>query len=148
MEPLSALGVATAVVQFLDFAGKVVAGTYEIYTAKPGAAGTSLEDVTSSLLRVNGDLKKAISSPAALNLSQTDKDIVSLGKRCEDLGTRLISTLAKIHINASSSKCGKLFSSFKAALLTVWKQSEVEALCRDLEGHRSQISLLILVALR
>jgi hypothetical protein len=157
MEPLSALGVATAVVQFLDFTGKVVAGTYKIHTAKSGTE-TTLQDVTTSLTRVNVELRKTLRCPTPRSSSSHDQDILLLGKTCDDLGARLLSTLDKIHeslkdkhengVVVKKQDRPAAFASFRAALLTVWKQSEIDTLCRDLESHRSQISLLILASLR
>jgi len=53
MEPLSALGVASNVVQFVDFASKVVSETARIYR---GRARRDAEDERSELERVTNDL--------------------------------------------------------------------------------------------
>lgn len=147
MEPLSALGVATAVVQFLDFTGKVVAGTYQIHTARSGA-GTTIQDVTASLTRVNNEIRMTLSCPTPQTLSAHEQDILLLGKKCDDIGDRLLTTLLKIERSSKTRSNPTVFSSFKTALLTVWKQPEIDTLCRTLENHRSQISLLILASLR
>lgn len=146
MEPLSVLGVASAAVQFLDFTGKVVAGTYEIYTGKRDGKTATLEEVTVSLVRVTEQLRQTMNCADPDTLPQHDQDILQLGTACRSLGTRLLSSLEKIQ--RSPERRASVFSSFKAALLTIWKQSEIDTLSQELERHRSQINLLILASLR
>lgn len=135
MEPFSALSVVTAIVQFLDFTGKVVAGAYKIHTAE-SSTENALREVTKSLNRASKDLRNYLSKQPAQGLTPND------------LGKRLLSIPNNIHKTAKSPKLLKVFASFKAAWIAAWKKSDIEALCRDLDGCRSQIILLLLVSLR
>jgi hypothetical protein len=60
MEPLSALSIATAVIHFLDFTGKVVSGTWHIYRGQPPKkteANSDVASITTSLQRVTRSLQ-------------------------------------------------------------------------------------------
>jgi hypothetical protein len=148
MEPLAALAIAIATVQFLDFAGSLVSGTWQIYRSSAGEADrNTLGDVraiNNDLLRLNRELKEAINDRKPRDLSPCDKNIVQLGQRCTELGEQLASALDRL----KSQGKHQLWASFRLALKSVWSQSEVESLQRTLQNYREQISLNILVSLR
>lgn len=168
MEPFSALSVATAIIQFLDFTGKVVAGTYRIYTSEPGVRqDDTFSHVTESFRNVNAELRRSLACSDSTSLSQQDRDILRLGRACDDMGAQLLSILNKIHkppsrrINESAKRSDQqsvgfmrgasedgiikqqtICASLRAALLTVWKQPKIDTLCRNLDIYRNQITLL------
>ena len=155
MEPLSALSIATAVVQFLDFTSKLFAGTYKIYTAKSGLQEHTLERMVDSLNDVTSELQKSLYSKPSGIASKFEQEILLLGQDCDELGRRLLTTVRRIQRSSEHSMFSKasgwlgsrgetLFSSFRSALLTVWNQSEIDSLSRNLESYKSHMTLLML----
>lgn len=61
MDPLSAIGIAASIVQFLDFSQKLVSGTLELYRASDGATSynSHLEYITNDLSQLCGTLERA-----------------------------------------------------------------------------------------
>jgi hypothetical protein len=62
MDPVSALGVAASVVQFVEFTSSLICSTYEIYQSASGcsAASVDLETITTGLQALNTDLQQSL----------------------------------------------------------------------------------------
>lgn len=146
MDPFSALGVATAVVQFLDFTGAIVSGTWKIYRSNPGDSERSsdIRSITESLVKVNDDLHSSITIVNSTSISSQDREIAILAKRCNEIGERLLATLDRLQ----SQSRHQFWASFRIALRTLWSQSEIDMLQETLGNYRQQVSIYILVSLR
>ncbi|KAF2017574.1 hypothetical protein BU24DRAFT_317882, partial [Aaosphaeria arxii CBS 175.79] len=145
MEPLSALSIATAVVQFLDFAGNIVTSTWEISKSSSGDSNrnSDLRGITQNLQELNGTLRQAVNDPNLVPFSSQDQEIADLCRKCNDVAEKLIGILDRVR----SSSRDSTWPSFRAALRTMWNQDEVDNLQRTLDSYRQQISMLILVAM-
>ncbi len=62
MEPLSALGLAAATAQFIDFGSKIIGHTKEIGKAGSSVSVEHLSTITSDLIEINSDLKHQLRS--------------------------------------------------------------------------------------
>ena len=146
MEPFSALAVATAVTQFLDFTSSVVSGTWKIYKSNDGDFGpnSDIMTITKSLNKLNGKLRHSTSRPQKSDITAQDQEIEKLSERCIELGDRLITALD----NLRSQSKHQLWGSFRQALRTTWNQSEIDTLQQTLKNYRKQITMYILVQLR
>ena len=80
MEPLSALSIATSVVQFLDFAGTLISGTWEISKSRFGESekNTDLRAITESLCGLNDELRGSLNRPKVTHFSSQDREIEKL----------------------------------------------------------------------
>jgi hypothetical protein len=146
MEPLSALGVASNVVQFVDFATKLVSQTVRIHRAAQSnnKDGSSLVLLTTELEKYNRDMTKDLESSLGSNgMSPEDEQILKTCAECAKISSNLLTTL----ISLKSSKV-TAWTSFVAALKTIWKESEIEELRHTLDSYRQQISLYLLAAVR
>ncbi|KAH7068278.1 hypothetical protein BKA63DRAFT_494933 [Paraphoma chrysanthemicola] len=146
MEPFSALSVATAVVQFLDFTGKVVSGTYRIYqgNAPRGSESNSdLRSITSGLNALTAHLESS-----QINIqsgsSPQDANLMVLARNCNAVGRQLLALLTRLQSGSTHS----FWPSFRTALRTIWSEADVEKLSRSLDSYRQQISMHILISLR
>ncbi|CZR65525.1 uncharacterized protein PAC_15425 [Phialocephala subalpina] len=150
MDPVTALGVASSVVQLVDFAQSLVRSTYEIYKSISGqsSASVDLQTITTSLKTLNDDLRQSVES-AALGKGKTppsnnDAELLALCQNCNVVADKLISALDRL----KAEKNHKIWDSFGRALLTVWTKKEVESLEKQLDQYRHQISLLINASVR
>lgn len=143
MDPLSALSVAAAVVQFIDFGSTIISSTYAIYASfdKHKDGTRDLVSITGRLSWLNAELER---SAAFSPHSQVDRDIVILCQQCNKSATTLLDALNQL--NAPSRP--NLWGSFKLALRSVWSQGEIDALQDRLNSYRQQISMHILVGMR
>lgn len=148
MDPLSALGVASNVVQFVDFASKLVSETARIYR---GRARRDAEDGRSELERVTNDLEgfnKDLASSLQSHrnqwrVSQEDKEIIRICADCGKISSKLLAALSSLNPSKAT-----VWRSFAAALRSIWSEDEIQALRQTLDGYRQQISLYLLAAVR
>ena len=146
MDPLSALSVATSVVQFVDFTTSIISGSYQIYKSgsKEIERNAELKEVMRKLVSLNGGLEQSLHIKAlTANLSRTDQELMGLCKDCNSVGGELIIVLQKLRMRKHDK-----WSSVKSALCTIWTQNDIDVLQRRVDGFRQQIALHILVALR
>ncbi|KAF2681607.1 hypothetical protein K458DRAFT_391569 [Lentithecium fluviatile CBS 122367] len=155
MEALAAVGLASNVVQFVDFAGKIVSQTIRIYRERPRdpaiddsdeeAPSSHLEKITSDLEQFNKHLTQSLDTcdPNPAKLSSSDKEIVRICRECQKITDSLLAALRKLR---RTNK--KLWSSFVAALRTVWSEGEINELRQTLDSYRQQITLHILASVR
>jgi hypothetical protein len=147
MEPFSILAVTTAACQFLDFATKIVHGTWTIYKADPGQDSnrnshvrTILEDVKIT----NDKLRASVQNSVIQQLSSEDDAVLKLAKECDELAARLIAALDALQKKNETGK-GQLWSSFLIALKSVLSSKEIDALKEDLKLYREQMKVHVII---
>jgi hypothetical protein len=141
MDPLSALGIAGNVIQFVSFASDLVFKTVEIYHSAGGLSKealnletvyTKLQDLSSGLesstsfVRVDGGLGKEVA--ALRQLSKSSKADCDL----------LLTVICKLRVQDGRKKAWK---SFRAALHAIWKGREIANLEERLK--RTQITMTL-----
>jgi hypothetical protein len=149
LDPVSAVGVASAVVQFVDFSSKLISGTIKIYRVKQENRKDDedyddLQDLTESLVNINSRIQDSLSTVQGKSLSTQDQEIARLCRECNQVANELLTGLKRLK---SSSK-SQFWASFVQALKTVWSESEIESLGKTLDSFRSQISMHTLVSMR
>jgi hypothetical protein len=148
MEPLSALSIATSVIQFVDFSSKIISGSLEIY--KSGHAELSehsnIRCVTTKLEELAGGLEKSLKLDDSTNshMSQNDLGLLDLCKGCKTVSEELIAALDKV---TRKGKLGK-FSSVSQALRSHWSKQHIATLQKRVDSFRQQLIINILVSLR
>lgn len=144
MDPATALGIASSVVQFVDFACKLISGSYAIYKSENGAseANSDLENITSSLASINNDLLLSLqdSNPA----SDEERNLNDLCKACNGEANQLLAVLQSLKVQTNH----KAWKSFKAALKTIWEQEKIRSMQSRLDSFRQQITMIIAASLR
>lgn len=124
MDPFSALSIATAVTQFLDFTGTLVAGTWKIYKGKPLKGAEKYADIrtiTKALVDKNRKLSKALNQKSYNDASEQERDLAVLAKGCNEVSERILSALDRL----GSQSPNQFWASFNTALKTVWSQDEI-----------------------
>lgn len=93
MDPFTALTLACAVVQFVDFGFKLLKSTTEIHDSTTGATSQdeTIESVTRKLKDLTLDLNHDISSPQ----SPLEKRVQELAEECRKLSEELLRLLGK-----------------------------------------------------
>ncbi|KAK4446194.1 hypothetical protein QBC34DRAFT_412097 [Podospora aff. communis PSN243] len=156
MEPLSALGVATSVVQFVDFSSKLISGTFEIYKSAGGELGrnSAIETLTKQLVglseRLEASLAESSSSSSSNSNSNTlasrspnEQDLHQLCRECNGAASELLGALARLRGQPQN-----VWSSFRHALRTLWTEDQIDSLQRRVDRFREQISMFILASVR
>jgi cytochrome c-type biogenesis protein CcmH/NrfF len=140
MDPLSALGVAASVVQFVDFAGKIVFKARDIYKSSQGSLqeNDQTETVTKRLQEMANQLNNAVhQSNAHLATGGSSNEprsfavrISDVCKECIEVSKELLSKLGNLKVPKDSQH--RRWKSFRQALKSVCSKHEVEALAKRL----------------
>ena len=142
LEPFTALGLASNVVQFVDFAFKLVSESQAIYKSGSGASVTArdLEVITADLDRLVLQLANAKGTSAA----GVGTDLKSIAAHCHDTAEELLSALVQLRSNSPTGK----WKSFLQALKEIWRKDKIEELARRLERFQKQINSHLLFILK
>lgn len=147
MEPLAALGVAGAIVQFVEFAGKVISKGNQIYRSGDGSLDENhdLEIVTNDLVVLQTKMDQA-AQRGDLETRPTDDDVAL--QRVNAAANELAKTLL-IRLNMVKAQ-GRFrrWKSFRQAIKSVSSQKEIDSLARRLHMLKDELQLQILVSLK
>lgn len=135
MDPFTAIGLASSIVQFVDFSTKLIHGAREIYDS---ASSDTLEN--RSLEAVVGEMKRLSSkllSPGKTHQTEEEKALRRLAAECNILSNQILHLLQKIKPKDANS----MRQSTWAALKNKWHEGEKLELEKRLENCRSQLEL-------
>jgi len=141
MDPLAALGLASAVVQFVDFGFKLVKGTAEIYDSATGATSqdVSLKLITQKLQELTSNLEVGASSPQNPDQSR----LQALAEECQSLSAKILALLSK-----TKTKDRSLRASAGAAIRTWRYREEKKEIETRLERCQSKLALQLQALMR
>ncbi|KAF2113604.1 hypothetical protein BDV96DRAFT_613546 [Lophiotrema nucula] len=147
MDPISALGLASNIIQFVQFAGKLISESQEAYESIDGVSqrNANLEGIANDLLNLHQQLLKDASSrtPGA-KLSAAEAQLQSLAKESTQVAEKLIGIVQAL----KSSARNKRWKSVRHAIASSWKQSDIAALQARLGDIRQQLDTALLICLR
>ncbi|KAF5672276.1 P-loop containing protein [Fusarium heterosporum] len=171
MDPLTALSISTAVVQFLDFGSKILSKSFEIYNSGTGAQletqhiaaiATNMLELVNQLEQKEAEIKQQTSAPWTPEearrrrhmSSQTKqeeavrdqrrKELLSIVTGCKNSAIDLLNTVERLKIQGTITK----WKVFRQALYTVWKEEQVEAMVVRLGRYREQLNTVLLTSIK
>ena len=147
MDPLSALAVATAAAQFLEFGTSLVSGTLERYQAAAGATEhhMDIESVASRLRDLIGNLhppaQEEPGPPAsALKINpRHGRRLQTITRNCQDVVDQLLTLLAELKAVGRYKLVGSLLATAKA----IRKEKKVQQLHQKLLSTQSELSVCL-----
>ncbi|KAG6358736.1 hypothetical protein INS49_012255 [Diaporthe citri] len=142
MDPLSAIGVASAIVAFVDFSWNLITGTWEIYHSLDGVAteNARLEDVTDDLEL----LTQALEADFPVKI-KAEKNIQRLAKDCREDAKTLKDLLDEMK---APGRRRLFWKSLNAKWKNILKKDEVARLKSQLQESRAEIQLNLTAILR
>jgi hypothetical protein len=113
-DPLTAISLASAIVQFVDYGTKIVLNTKEIYQSTSGAtdANNRLEAVMDAMM----NLYIKLSAGDSLLQSDTERTLCHIARECHVLSKAISEILQKI----KRRKANSVMSSYLAATKSMW----------------------------
>ncbi|PNP85102.1 hypothetical protein FNYG_01627 [Fusarium nygamai] len=135
LDPVTAIGLASSIVAFVDFSAKLVKGSIEIYQASDG---TLTENRSSQAVAVA--MERFAARFVIQQLSQPsdeEKELVDLATKCHAVCIEILGLLGRIKPKDLSSKRQSLW----AALKNKFHQGEREELEKRLDTYRRQLEL-------
>ena len=138
MEALATLGLASNVVQFVDFASRLISKSHELYTSSDGMLieQKDLALITRDMKAIVGHLKQS-QGPAADQLQ-------TLSTECFRVADELIGALKELQCKGPPSR----YKSVRQALRFAWSKEKIHEIEKRLHSLREQINLRICANLR
>lgn len=157
MDPASAVGVAAAAMQFLDFGLRLLSTSYDIYkspsgwTAKQVTLSTIVDDLTGVL-----DQVKDTTSAGYAYTSPAEDQLLRLSRECKALIAPLREALGQLQRTGPTKftfeepQAGgekSIRKTLHAALKSVWKESEIDETIDKLDKMKRRMMTATLFAL-
>ena len=135
MDPLTAISLASAIIQFIDFSSKLVGGAREIYASAAGATeeNQSLDVVTSEMRQLASRLVPLKND----GQTEDERALSRLATECKIVSDQLEGLLGKLRSSEPKSKARSVWISLKSKL---YEREKME-LQKRLENCRSQLEL-------
>ena len=145
LDPLTAISLSGAIIQFVEFGTKVISGSHQIYCSGKGALQEHLEieNITKEVNRLNAKILSSRTDPPILHpntLSQDDASLRELAESCKLVADELLDMLQQLKTRSSSDRSRK-WSSFRMAVAsqTPWNKDKVPSLEKRLHRVQEQI---------
>jgi len=132
MDPITAVGFAASILNFVDFAHKVVTGTIEVFKSGRTSKNAHVSEVINDLKDATNDLTRV--PPGR---SEQQKALYQLSASCQELGKELTTLLERLSTTPGQSK----WTSIRVALRSMRKEGKVAEMESTLDRYRSQTLL-------
>ncbi|KAF2652569.1 hypothetical protein K491DRAFT_43805 [Lophiostoma macrostomum CBS 122681] len=144
MEALLAVGLAGNVVQFVQFAGKLISEAKAIQNTGNPSSLPYLRGVSDSLTNQVGVIKSRLKASNA-TLAQEDQYLYEIACDCEQAGAQFLTYLDTLIKKSTSSNP---LQSARASIKFQWVHHKIEDFASKLEKFRSTLTLATILALR
>ena len=146
MDPFSALNLASSICQLLEFGGRLVSGSLELYRSRDGTSSVhdELELLADDLIQMCGALTQPESRIDQQHAIKSELALIPLAQSCKELGERFLSVLNSLKVKARHQK----IDSVRQALKREWKRKTIQDYEKRLKSYRSQITVHLLEILR
>ena len=145
MEPFSALAIACAVIQFVEFGSKLVGTGLEVYKSTEGAPEEAVE--IEALAAHAEQLSKQLASSGRTRIldtgAQDEAKLHELANRSEKLANEIVEILSKIR-----GAPQKTWSAIRTSVQLKWNESKIKNLQARLDAVKSEIFLQLLCMMR
>lgn len=148
MDPVTALGIAAATVQFINFAGDILSKSREIYQSADGllTTQTEIDTIAKSLRSLCSPFRFwDPASGARRRPHPTELQLYNLCRDCIRVSNDLEDALKRLKEGGGHHQ---RWNSFRQALNAVKSESEIEQLCQRMERIRNQIATVLLFTIR
>jgi chromosome segregation ATPase len=132
MDPITAVGFAASILQFIEFSWGVITGTYEVYKSTTGTTheNAHISTVVNDLERATDRLISDVEGK-----TKNEKELCNLADKCHELSQDLSKILKKLQASEKSSK----WLSLKVKVASMRKEKEIASIEDRLDRYRSQI---------
>jgi len=150
MEALAAVGLASSIVQFVDFATKIISKGYQYQRSVDGvldenvelqAIADSLDQLTKGLVTSK---EKTAPSTRRKKDSKENEALKAVAMECQKIANDLSTAVDRLKITGKRTK----WKSFRQALKSQWKKEEIEATLRRLRLAREDLIVHLLVVMK
>ncbi|KAK3657791.1 hypothetical protein LTR56_002170 [Elasticomyces elasticus] len=147
LDPLSALSLAAALVQFIDFTGTVVSNAHQMHKAATGSskANFDIEKLVSTLQGLIVDLAPSSTSTLA-GLPPNAQKLYAIAAECRKLSEEIIVFLQELRI--SSQGRSRAFVAIRQSIRATFKADKTEAMMKTLDRLQIELNAALLLVVR
>ncbi|GAD92852.1 conserved hypothetical protein [Paecilomyces variotii No. 5] len=133
MDPITAVGLASSILTFVEFAGKCVKGAYEIYNSELGSAADNSrsKELLGNIVTATDTLDSHF-----CGISKNEKSLREICKICHQQSDKLQRILGELTVTEKDSKWQSLKVSFKS--MRKETKEEITSIERSLDSCRLQ----------
>ncbi|KAL2074233.1 hypothetical protein VTL71DRAFT_8011 [Oculimacula yallundae] len=138
MEALAALGVAAAVVQFVDYSTRLISKGQQLYHSTNGALAENIEIGEAS------ERLKGLTEP--LQAVQGDEAVATICKACVVVSDELVAYLSNLKVPSGHPR--RRWKSFRQAIKSVSSKDKIKELKQRLDSLRGELDTHVVLGLR
>jgi hypothetical protein len=139
MDPITAVGFAASILNFVDFSWTLIKGAYEVYEFGTTAKNTRITTVLSDLEGIT----KSLQSDVEGNTPHV-KDLKSLAAECVKVSQELSAILKELEVKEGN----KIWRSLESKWKSMRKEKDIAAIEQKLIEYRLQLLLRLNLMLR
>lgn len=143
MDPLTALGLASAILQVVDFSSRLISGAKQAYASASGTT-SEIEDSEIMITSLSALGRRLDVHVTGAHLSTEDENLLDLKKGCEELSREINGIVQATKVK----KPGSRRESFKVALKAIPRKKTIASLEARLNKYRSQLLEYMLSIMR
>ena len=149
LDPLTALGFASNLVQLVEMSIKLVSKTRSIYESANGTLveNSELETIAKDLAQLTDQTAANSSKVSVVSSEGTgafEAAFEDLSRSCGQVAGELLIVLQKVKVEGKH----RAWKSFRQALKSVWTKEQIDSIARRLTNLRAQLDSRILFSLR
>jgi hypothetical protein len=138
MDPITAISLASSIVTFVDFATKIVSGTYEVYRSGATDDNVHVDTIVEDLTEITAHLSVAIPGKTANEIA-----LKNLAAKCEVVSGKLQAILDSLKVSGDRT----MWKSLKVRIKSMRESKDIIELEKQLADYRSQILTRLTVML-
>ena len=146
MDPVTGVGLIAAVIQLVKFGVDTVSAIRRVH--QQGSAGRydDAEYTTNHLADLTRSLQQSLqaSNTQSPALSKAERDLIDVGRKCEDCAGKLQHELGKLHLQPRSS----VLAATRKVFRSIWKQPKIDEISKDLASYQAVLETSLLSRLR
>jgi hypothetical protein len=147
MDPVSALGIAASVVQFLEFGCSLVSKSRQIYSQGALSDHVESESATRRLVELTEQIRNSLTDLGSLGaLSLDSQTLKRICENCVELSNELLSRLVDLHVDETHK--ARKWKSFRQALNTVCSKQKIDEIAGRLKICRDELNLHLITAIK
>lgn len=148
MDPLSALGAAAAVTQFVDYTITILRDTRDIIKSVDGQTAKNIElsSISMDLTRLAEDVDVKSKGLATIGADHSEQIFLRLCGECREIAQQLLASCARLQ-STGVTRLEIAANSFVAAVKGVWNSGKIEDLHERLDQVRQQMMMAVLTFL-
>lgn len=146
MDPVTGIGLTAAVIQLVTFSIDAVKTCRQLHQHGSVRENENLDYTAGCLASLTKSLQQSLQSSGSRSLALTseEKELVDLGRDCEETAHRLQRELRKLQTQPGVSGLGAV----RKAARAIWKASSIRKIQEQLETYQLLLETSLLCRLR